>query len=88
MTSLSEGAKKQLMKNVNAKRCSHSIDLEIIARTMEDFIYQFEASNSYNHELSVSIYKNFIYQINDQIQKMLPQDHEEKYKYDPNELPF
>lgn len=41
MTSLSEGAKKQLMKDVNAKRCSHSTDLEIIAHTIEDFIYQF-----------------------------------------------
>jgi len=84
MTSLSKGAEKQLMKDVNAKRYSHSIDLEIIAQTMEDFIYQFEASNSQNNELSTSIYKKFIYQINDQVRKMLPQDHEEKYKYDPN----
>lgn len=88
MTSLSEGAKKQLIKDVNAKRCSHSIDLEIIAHMMEDFIYQFEAPNSQNNKLSTSIYKKFIYQINDQIQKMLPQDKEEKYKYDPNGIPF
>tara|TARA_R100000935_G_C2837001_1_gene168675 strand:+ start:68 stop:355 length:288 start_codon:yes stop_codon:yes gene_type:complete len=79
--------KKSHKDNGDAARHSHIHEIEDLALTMENFIYQLEACNSHNKELSVSNLKIFIYEIDKQIKNMLPKKEDEEV-YDPNKLPF
>lgn len=102
-TSLSKAKKMayESRKKINkdAERHSYIHNIKELEFTVENFIYQLEILNEHHKELPVSAYKDFIYELDEQVKKILPEKEDKNLRYlnnkrrriyfDPsNKLPF
>tara|TARA_R110000737_G_scaffold326147_1_gene339731 strand:- start:117 stop:431 length:315 start_codon:yes stop_codon:yes gene_type:complete len=76
---MADESRKKL--NKDAERHSYIHNIKELEFTMENFIYQLEILNEHHKELPVSAYKDFIYELDEQIRNILPEKEDKNLRY-------